>query len=323
MSLAVETVPQAAEVAQSAQAPHPVQPASAPCRVRPADPASFTTRRMGPLRHDVDRHPLFQLDALEDLAGRLMPSGQCRFLSDTSGRTFAHDPVHPRGLSLEETFRRMEEPGSWLALYNVETDARYAAALERIVDDLRPMIEPEQPGIFLVTGFIFISAPPSVTPFHIDRENNFWLQLRGRKTMSVWDNSDRQVIPAAAVENFIAGGDQVPFQEAFLARRHDFDVGPGDGVYFPSTSPHMTRTDTSWVTPGDGISISLGINFYTSVTRRTARVHQFNRGLRRLGVEPTFPGSSPALDAIKAPLGHWLAAARYRRLGAKAPPGSF
>lgn len=296
-----------------------------PYRVWPAEPASFSTRRMSPLRHNIDQHPLFQLSALQELANELMPTGQCRFQRPgaTQGSSFQHDPTHPQGLSVDQVFSRMEEPGSWLALYNVETVPRYQAALTRIVDDLRPVIDPEQPGIFLVTGFIFISAPPSVTPFHIDRENNFWLQLRGRKTMNVWDNTDRDVIPAAGVENFIATGLQTHFQESFRARSREFNTGPGDGVYFPSTSPHMTKTDTSWVKPGDGTSVSLGINFYTSVTRRTAQVHQFNRLIRRIGMSPTYPGQSPALDSLKAPLGHWLAAARYWRLGAKAPPGAY
>jgi hypothetical protein len=300
-------------------------PSSASHRIWPADPASFSTRRMGALRHNFDQHPLFQLPALEALAQRLMPSGQCRFLKPGTkpGSAFSHEPVHPKGWPIEEVFRRLEEPGSWIALYDVETDPTYQAALRSIVDDLRPLIEREQPGIFLVTGFIFISAPPSVTPFHIDRENNFWLQLRGRKTMHVWDNTDRHVIPAPAVENFIAGGDQSPYREEFRARSHVFQTQAGDGVYFPSTSPHMTETDTSWVQPGDGLSISLGVNFYTEVTRRTARVHQFNRVLRRLGVTPSFPGQSQAADAIKAPLGHWLAAARYRRSGATPPPGAY
>jgi len=294
-------------------------------RVWPADPASFSTRRMNPLRHNIDQHPLFQLPALQELANSLMPTGQCRFLRPgaTQGSSFSHDPVHPQGLSIDEVFARIEEPGSWIALYNVQTDARYQAALKQIVDDLRPVIEPEQPGIFLVTGFIFISAPPSVTPFHIDRENNFWLQLRGRKTMNVWDNADREVVPAHVVEDFIAGGVQAPYQESFRARSREFDTGPGDGVYFPSTSPHMTKTDTSWVQPGNGVSISLGVNFYTSVTRRTARVHQFNRILRRLGMSPRYPGRSAAVDRIKAPMGRWLAAVRYRRLGGEAPPGSY
>ena len=298
---------------------------TSPYRVWPAEPASFSTKRVSPLRHSIDQHPMFQLSALQDLANELQRTGQCRFQQPgaTQGSAFQHQPTHPQGLSVDEVFARMEEPGSWLALYNVETVPRYQAALDRIVDDLRHVIEPEQPGIFLVTGFIFISAPPSVTPFHIDRENNFWLQLRGRKTMNVWDNTDREVIPAAGVEDFIAGGLQTPYQEALRGRSHEFNTGPGDGVYFPATSPHMTKTDNSWVTPGDGISVSLGVNFYTSVTRRTAQVHQLNRIMRRMGISPTYPGQSPVVDVLKAPLGHWLAAARYRRLGKKAPPGAY
>jgi len=294
-------------------------------RVWPAQPESFSTQRMCPLRHNIGEHPLFQLPALRELANELVLTGQCRFQRPgaTQGSAFEHDPRHPQGLSIEEVFARIEEPGSWLALYNIETVPRYQAALNRIVDDLRPVIEAEQPGIFLVTGFMFLSAPPSVTPFHIDRENNFWLQLHGRKTMSVWDSRDRAIVPAAAVEDFIAGGTQSPFQESFRARSSEFNTGPGDGVYFPATSPHMTRTDNSWVKPGDGVSVSLGINFYTSVTRRTAQVHQFNRIMRRMGMSPAYPGQSSAVDSLKAPLGRWLAAARYRRLGAKAPPGAY
>ena len=301
------------------------QNGSSTYRVWPADPASFSTRRLSPLRHNIDQHPLFQLPALQELANSLMATGQCRFIKPgtTQGSSFSHDSKHPQGLSIDQVFERIEEPGSWLALYNVQTDPRYQAALRQIVDDLRPVIEPEQPGIFLVTGFIFISAPPSVTPFHIDRENNFWLQLHGRKTMNVWDNGDREVVPAHVVENFIAGGVQASYQESFRARSREFNTGPGDGVYFPSTSPHMTKTDTSWVEPGNGVSVSLGVNFYTSVTRRTARVHQFNRILRRLGMSPGYPGHSAAVDAIKAPIGHWLAALRYRRLGGDPPPGSY
>ena len=93
----------------------------------------------------------------------------------------------------------MEEPGSWIALYNVEAVPRYAALLQEIIDGLRERVEREEPGIFAVTGFIFISAPPSVTPFHIDRENNFWLQLHGRKTLSVWDPNDREAVSAPHV----------------------------------------------------------------------------------------------------------------------------
>jgi hypothetical protein len=133
-------------------------------------------------------------------------------------------------------------------------------------------VEREQGPISLETGFVFISAPPSVTPFHIDRENNFWLQMKGRKTLNVWEPTDRAVVASSEVDNFILYGSNVTLREGYKERSHEFDVGPGDGVYFPSTSPHMTRTDNAWVRPGDGVSMSIGVNFYTHRTRRRAYV---------------------------------------------------
>ena len=85
---------------------------ASPYRVWPAEPASFSTRRMSPLRHNIDEHPLFQLSALQALAHELMPTGQCRFQRPgaTQGSAFVHEPKHPQGLSIDEVFARMEEP---------------------------------------------------------------------------------------------------------------------------------------------------------------------------------------------------------------------
>jgi hypothetical protein len=156
-------------------------------------------------------------------------------------------------------------------------------------------------------GFIFISAPPSVTPFHIDRENNFWLQMRGRKVMNVWDPTDRKAVAAADVDDFIVYGslENVRMKEGDLERAHAFDVGPGDGVYFPSTSPHSTRTEAGWAKPGDGVSVSIGVVFYTAHTRYRAYIHAWNLFLRRLGLDPRAPGLG-SLDPVKHACGRAL-----------------
>ena len=283
-----------------------LKPSTEACRMWVDDPAGFTTHKVGRLHHDYYRHPLFQLPELEALAKELAPLKQCRFVRPgiTQASAFAHHSQHPDGRSIEEMFRRIEEPGSWIALYNVEAIPRYQALLNDILDNVRAIIDREQPGMFMVTGFIFISAPPSVTPFHIDRENNFWLMLRGRKTMNVWDCTDRTVVPADAVEDFIVAHEarKVRLKDEFKVRSHEFETHPGDGVYFPSTSPHMTRSDPEWTTPGDRVAISIGVNFYTSVTRNTARVHQVNRLLRKCGLTPTGYGESAKKDALKAPI---------------------
>ena len=290
--------------------------------------APFSSSKVTRMRHDFHQHPLMQLGALSELAHRLMPTKQCRFMAPgaTQASDFFHTEKTHDGRSLDEVFRRIEEPGAWIALYNVETDPAYKAFLDEVQAAVAPFVGQEQPGIFNVGGFIFISAPPSVTPFHIDRENNFWLQVQGRKTMNVWDHTDRSIVPAKDVEEFILYGslERVRLQDSFRARSHEIETQPGDAIYFPSTSPHMTRSDTSWVKPGDGVSVSIGTVFYSDVTRRHARVHQVNQVLRRLGLSPRAPGESEALDALKAPFGHLLGAARYRWRGIKKiPPGCY
>ncbi|UPG92439.1 JmjC domain-containing protein [Luteibacter aegosomatissinici] len=316
--------------------------------VWPLDPAGFSTHRITRLRHNFHRHPLFQLPELANLARELMPKEQCRFVRPgmQQDSAFRHEPKPVDGRDIDQVFDHIHESGSWIALYNVEAVPRYQALLEEIIDGLRPLIEREQPGIFNVTGFIFISAPPSVTPFHIDRENNFWMQLHGRKTLSVWEPDDRDAVSAAHVEDFIVSHTlrDVRLKDSARATSHDFDSGPGDGVYFPTTAPHMTRSDTDWVHGDDGVSISIGVTFYTSHTVRNARVHQFNRVCRKyLGLHPAYPGHHFWRDRAKAPLGYVLGVTRQWALraltfygglkahhrpdegwwGEKAPPGSY
>ena len=293
----------------------------------PAGAERFSTHRIQRIRHNFDQHPLMQLPRLAQLAYELMPSRQCRFIRPGTTQTseFFHLPVAPDKRSINDVFDRIEQAGSWVALYNVQTDPAYAAFLDEVMASAQPLIEAEQPGVFRIAGFIFISAPPSVTPFHIDRENNFWLQIRGRKVMTVFNHTDRLVVPAKEVEDFIVDGSlqNVRLNTAVRDRGLDFDVAAGDGVYFPATSPHMTKTSTDWVRPGDAVSISVGVVFYTRFTRHQARVHQANRILRKLGMAPTFPGESLWRDSVKAPLGRAIAASRARWRHYQAPPGAY
>ena len=75
----------------------------------------------------------------------------------------------------------------------------------------------------------------------------------------------------------------------------------------------MTHSDTSWARPGDGVSISIGVVFYTDVTRRHAHIHALNRVLRRLGVSPRVPGASPLIDGLKGPFANAIAWDMRRR----------
>ncbi len=300
--------------------------ASFPFRIWVDDEAKFLMTKVCAIHHNYHEHPLMQPERLAQLAKSLMPKGQCRFIAPGTSQTspFQHKADSPDEHGIEEVFRRIEEPGSWVALYHVETDPAYDRFLRDALGTVKHLIDRQEGEIFKVNGFMFISAPPSVTPFHIDRENNFWLQIRGRKTINVWDPTDRETVSARDVEEFIVNKSLagVKLQDEARARSHEFDTGPGDGVYFPSTSPHTTRSDPHWARPGDGISISIGIVFYTPVTRRRAYVHFINRLLRRLGFEPQPPGGAQWVERVKSVPGRLLVNA-YRLFRGYSPPPGF
>lgn len=285
-----------------------------PFHITPKPGSEFSTFKISPLQHNYQDHPLMQLPRLAELARSLQKTNQCRFIvpGTKQDSSFDHKAQSADGRTVDDVFARIEESGSWIALYNVETDPTYAKWLREVTDTMKAFIEPQQPDVFKVGGFIFISAPPSVTPFHIDRENNLWMQIAGRKIINVWDHNDRHVVSAEDVDGFVKWGwlENVRLRDGYTERSQEFDVGPGDGVYFPSTSPHMTRTTTDWVRKGDGVSISIGVVFYTRHTYKHSNIHAFNYVLRKLGLKPSLPGHNAFIDTLKFWAGRayvWLA----------------
>ncbi len=130
--------------------------------------------------------------------------------------------VRPRetprnGLSPEETVRRIAECGSWMVLKRVEQDPEYGALLDRCLDDVAAKAGAVLPPMRRREGFIFLSSPGAVTPFHLDPEHNFLLQIRGTKSVSMWDREDRFVLPEAELEKFYAAfvHRNLPWREVF------------------------------------------------------------------------------------------------------------
>jgi hypothetical protein len=234
------------------------------------------------------------------------------------GSGFSHSSQSSKGYEIAEVFDRIEEPGSWVALYNAESDPEFREFLDFAFSTVQAGIEPYESGIFNLGSFIFISSAPSKTPFHIDRENNFFMQIRGEKRFSVFDRMDEDVISASAVEDFIVSQSQsgAIYTTDLEPKANVFHLSAGKGIYFSATSPHMAETT-------QGLSISVGMVFYSDKIRQHARVHQINKKLRRLGIKPSFPGVYPLRDKLKAPIG-WSIAALKSNLNMYKPPfGSY
>ena len=123
------------------------------------------------------------------------------------------------------------------------------------------------------------------------------------------------------VENFIMyrSLDAAKLKGDRRARSHDFDCGPGDNVHFSSSTPHMTRSDTSWARPGNGVAVSIGINFYTHVTRRDAHIYAANQLPQRSGINPRPHHESESSVRLKYFAGKGVLAI-WRLRGHQPPP---
>jgi ribosomal protein L16 Arg81 hydroxylase len=267
------------------------------------EPRRFTSdfnRRPFSVRHGLANHPAFDLERLVELARRLPPTAVEYNAGDIP---ITHDPrsTPQTGLSVEETIRRITDCRSWMVLKRVEIDPEYRRILDECLD---PMV-PNVPGMRQRQGFVFISSPGSVTPYHIDHEYNFLLQVRGTKAISIFE---REILSEQEIERFYRGEHRnLVFSEDRAHAANTFELTPGDGVHVPVNAPHYVRN-------GSEASVSFSITFRTPEGDRRSATYIVNDRLRRLGLSPRPVGSAPLLDRAKH-LGYAVYERARRRLG--------
>lgn len=272
----------------------------------PAALASFASlypERPGKLRHNLADHPLLTLESLVGLARSLGPDNVEYNAGDLPYGVDPADVSHT-GLSAEETIRRIEECGSWMVLKHIEQDAAYRALLDAALDELQPAIEPRTGEMLTRVGFIFVSSPDAVTPFHLDPEHNVLMHARGTKTMMIVPG-DARAVPDEKHEAYHVGGHRnVDWRDEFAARGQSFDLAPGDALHVPLKWPH-------WVRNGPAPSVSLSVTWRTHWSYEEADARGLNARLRRAGLKPRAPAAFPARNRAKA-----IAHRALRRLGA-------
>jgi len=260
------------------------------------EPATFDPWKIQAVTHQLMGHPLLQLDSLVALGKRLEARRLVRTHSDDAGAgsSFADAPLlHPNAKSAEETLAGIAEAKAWMSLLNVQADPIYRRLVDEVLDEVRPLVESRDPGMCYRAGWIFVSSPGAVTPFHIDHEHNIILQIRGTKRLYTWDPFDRVVVSERAQELFHDehSRELVTWNEDFRRRARVFDLVPGLGGYMPSTSPHMVEN-------GDEPSITVSFTYYTDSTRQRELLYRGHARLRRLGFNPRAIGASPARDKV-------------------------
>ena len=248
----------------------------------------------GYVRHKLADHPLFTLDALIALAGRMDPKDVEYNRGDLPlGIDF--DAVPGNGLSIADTIRGIEENGSWMVLKFVEQDPLYRELLEATLAELDAAIRAKTGPMLKQEAFIFISSPNSVTPLHFDPEHNILLQLRGAKSMTVFPADDKEIAPSEAHERLHSGEGHrnLPWDPRYTDRGKRFDLQACDGIHVPLMAPH-------WVQNGPYVSISFSVTWRSAHSYAEAEARGMNAMLRRRGLNPASPAPYPTKNLIKS-----------------------
>ena len=259
------------------------------------DPRSFVDqfdKEPFKIRHHLAEHPLLQLPAIIELARRLSDK-QLEFNSGEIEINQEYLKTPKTGLSSEETLRRIEECRSWMVLKNIETDPEYGTLLGECLEQVALHSESVAPGMCHPEAFIFVSSPDSITPYHMDPEHNFLLQIRGVKNITIFNGRDRSLLSDKQLETFHGGAHRnLEFRDEFATKGRTFVIEPGEGVHVPVTSPH-------WVKNGPNVSISFSVTFRSQSSNRNASVYRLNSILRSKGLNPRPPGRSGLRDGLK------------------------
>ncbi|SCW77064.1 Cupin-like domain-containing protein [Sphingobium faniae] len=230
--------------------------------------------RATPLTHGLVGHPLLSLEALADLAERML-QGSVEYNLGALPLGVRPDDTPTNGLTPGETIRTIETNGSWAVLKNVERDPTYGALLDQVLAELEPLVARRTGPMLHREAFIFLSSPGSVTPFHMDPEHNILLQIRGAKTMTVFPARDEELVPPRKSEDFHNGGHRnLVWQDGFMAQGIPVLLEPGDAIHVPVKAPHFVRN-------GPAVSVSLSVTWRSERSVAEGELHSFNALLRR------------------------------------------
>jgi hypothetical protein len=253
--------------------------------------------------HGLGDHPLLTLEALAAL-GEALPDRQLEYNRSDVPVGTQPDEAPKNGLSIGDTIRTIAENQSWCVLKNIETMPAYDQLLRDLLGELRDVVLPRTGEMLTLQGFIFVSSPGSVTPYHFDPEHNILLQLQGSKTMHAFPAGDLRFAAQVQHERYHTGSHRgLPWDDSFAGSEFVADLQPGRAVLMPVMAPHFVRV-------GSDPSISLSITWRSEWSYREADAHAANNWLRQRSFSPAMPPRWP--DSAHAKVFAWRVA---RKLG--------
>ncbi|MDY7098755.1 MAG: cupin-like domain-containing protein [Pseudomonadota bacterium] len=254
------------------------------------------------LAHHLGEHPLLELDALADLAEQL-PAQSVEYNRGDLPIGVDGKP-ESTGLTIGDTIRHVHQANSWAVLKNIEAAPAYATLLHDLLAELKDAIEAQTGAMLTPQGFIFISSPDAVTPYHFDPEHNILMQVKGSKVMTQFPAGDARFAPDTVHESYHTGGPrELQWKEDFRPDGTQFPLAPGEALYVPVMAPHFVQN-------GPESSISLSITWRSEWSYAEAEARALNHWLRKRGLSPSEPKRWPASNR-----GRSIAFRALRKLG--------
>ena len=251
------------------------------------------------VNHRLDQHPKFTFAQLFRLCKRLPPNQVKLRVGKVPDDTDFDASLERfnQGLLLDDAMAHFEERQAYIVINFPERDPEYRPIIDAFLGEIAAQTEVLEPGLNWYATYIFITAQDSVTPYHMDREMNFLLQICGSKTVRLWDPFDDAIMTPVQKDRLLSDRDdpRPPYQQSFEAKAKIFELRPGLGVHHPFIAPHLVKT-------GPAPSISLAITFRSERSDVWTDAHRVNHRLRKFGLRPIPVGTSLLVDRTKAGL---------------------
>lgn len=245
--------------------------------------------------HNLANHPLFTLPRLLELALETRSKRPQELYYDAGHNVAIGTRWNEMGDKppLEEAFERIQDTGSWITIHQAQRDPEYAAIFHECMREFEALTGKDFKKLMRVEdALIFITSPKRTTTYHIDRECNFLLQISGSKTIHMFDQRDKDVVPETELEKFWAvDKNAATYKPELQERSTPHRLVPGNGIHIPINDPHWLQND-------DNVSISLSVNFTLKDSER-ANIYRANYFLRKAGLNPDPPFTSPVKDVVK------------------------
>ena len=249
--------------------------------------------------HDLSDEPLLQFDELFKLC-RHLPEDNIKFRRGKVPVDINFDTSLAQnnwGLTLDSVIGHFDENQSYIAIYNPESDPEYKVLIERILAEIAQNILNVDSPITWYSTYIFMSTGESVTPYHMDREMNFLLQIQGEKYAKLWSRYDDRVMKSSERDTLLTdmGRKRPAYRPELENLSKNFELKPGIGLHHPFIAPHLISTRSAR-------SITLAITYRTELSDIWSDAHNLNFHLRKLGVDPDPIGIARNKDKTKAVL---------------------